>query len=722
MANPTEPNKPAPAPTNDPEPPLTRRWRWFLSPALILLWLIIALPLGGFQSKLADVQENDAAAWLPESAESTRVVELQKKFQDDELMPAVIVYEHPSGITEADRAIIAQQQREIEAADLKREAIPAPRDGKTVNGSVQAVALSVPLAPGDDGWERAAEDVTELRDITADSGDMTTYVTGPGGLAADSSEAFGDIDTTLLLTTGIVVAVILVIIYRSPILPFVVLLSVAMALGLASAVIYFLSDASIIDLNAQSQGILSVLVFGATTDYALLLISRYREELRRHPHAKDAMRTAYKAAWAPILASGATVMVGLMCLLFSDLSSNKGLGPVGALGIAASLAVALTFMPAVLAVLRRGAFWPFRPAYTSAHEPEHHGLWGRISRFVGKHARATWITTTAVLLVVATFASGLDTSGLTQEESFTNKPESVRGQESLSMYFPGGETDPAIVIGNADKLPELTAAIKETEGVAQGEATVWPTVDGPPGTRIGEPEVVDGLVEINAILEDPIDSQGAKDTVDRLRENVHKVPGADGQVGGFAAVSSDILETSARDLRVIVPIVLLVIFVILAFLLRALVAPVLLIATVVLSFAATLGVSALVFDHVFGHPTSDPSIPLFGFIFLVALGIDYNIFLMTRVREESIKSGTRAGTLTGLRVTGGVITSAGVVLAATFSVLAILPLVFLLQMGFIVAFGVLLDTLVVRSFLVPSATLEIGEKIWWPGKLRSRKL
>lgn len=697
-------------------------WRWFLSPVVILIWLALAAGFSSYQGKLVDVQENDSAAWLPESAESTKVVELQKKFRDNEQFPAVVVYERKSGITEQDRTRIASDVDRIKEARITDLPISPPQDGKQIDGSVRAVVVSVPLAVEStgEGWNELKKQTDQIHDI-ADGGDgLNTYVTGQAGISADFAAIFDDIDGFLILVAGIVVVSILLVVYRSPILPIVVLISVSISLAVASAIIYFLAKSNAIELNGQSQSILSVLVFGAGTDYALLLVARYREELHRHQHAKDAMKTAYRASFAPIVASGSTVAVGLMCLLLSDLSSNKGLGPVAAIGIVSSILVGLTFLPATLAVLRRAAFWPFMPKMDAKALEAQHGLWSRIAQFVGRHQRLTWVVSTAGLLIAALYAGQLDTSGLSQDEAFRGKPQSIKGLEVVSESFSAGNADPTTIIAKADKMPEVIAAAKGVRGVSPDANSIYPTVKGEPGPN-SQPHIEDGLVELNVILNDAADSDGAKETVKRLRTAVHKVDGADARVGGIAAVSADIQKTASRDLRVIIPAVLIVIFIILALLLRALVAPLLLIGSVVLSFAATLGISTFVFEHIFDFKGSDPSVPLFGFIFLVALGIDYNIFLMTRVREESGRLGTRAGTLAGLRVTGGVITSAGLVLAATFSALGVLPMVFVTQMGFIVAFGVLLDTLIVRSLLVPAVTLELGRKVWLPGKLARGK-
>jgi RND superfamily putative drug exporter len=435
-----------------------------------------------------------------------------------------------------------------------------------------------------------------------------------------------------------------------------------------------------------------------------LLVARYREELRRHASTWTALRAAYRASIEPILASAGTVVLGLLCLLLSGLNSNRGLGPVAAIGIGASVLAALTFLPAALLLTGRGAFWPFRPRY-GAEVAERRGLWPRVADAVGRRPRAIWVGTAVLLLAGAAFVPQFQASGVAQSDFFVNgsEIESVRGQEVLGRHFPGGTGAPAVVIAAAGAEDAVVAAARGVEGVSE--------------VRRASDRVVDGRVELNAVLDDAPDSEAAVATVAQVRAAVRAVPGADPLVGGITATQLDTREAAARDLVVIIPAVLVVVFAVLALLLRALVAPLLLIGTVVLSFAATLGVGALVFDDLLELPGADPSVPLFAFVFLVALGVDYNIFLMSRVREETVQHGTREGVLRGLAVTGGVITSAGVVLAATFAALAVIPILFLLQIAILVAFGVLLDALIVRSLLVPALALDIGRTVWWPSRL-----
>ncbi|MFJ9787722.1 MMPL family transporter [Amycolatopsis sp. NPDC101161] len=671
-----------------------RRLRWLIPALLVIAWLGLGGFGGPFAGKLGEVAKNDNAAFLPRSAEATEVSDEQKAFSPRQVLPATVVAERTTGLTAEDRRFLDAKAQELGTVPgvvgPLGQPEKAPRDD-------QAVQLAVPILAGGN----PADVVKEVRaKLTGAPPGLTVLVTGPAGQIADLVTAFGGIDGILLLVAGGVVALILIVVYRSPLLPFLVLLSAVFALGLASLVVYLLAKNDVLALNGQSQGILSILVFGAATDYALLTVARFREQLRDTPSRFDALKLAWRATLEPIAASAGTVILGVLCLLFSDLNSNKGLGPVAAIGIGAALLASTTFLPAVLALCGRGAFWPFKPALGSPH-PETSGIWGRVAGLVGRRPRAVWVTTALVLGVGVAFLPQLKASGTAQSDVFLTQVESGTGQDILGKHFPGGLGAPVITIADADAVPAVLKA-STMDGVAQS---------------VPLPKVVNGRVQILSVLNDPADSEAAVATVGRLRDAVHAVPGANAKVGGPTAIQLDTQKTSERDRALIIPIVLLVIFLVLALLLRSLLAPLLLIATVVLSFAATMGVSAVVFNHILDFPGADPVVPLFGFVFLVALGIDYNIFLMTRVREEALTRGTRDGTLRGLSLTGGVITSAGVVLAATFSALAVIPILFLAQIAFIVAFGVLLDTFLVRSLLVPALTVDVGRRVWWPSKL-----
>jgi RND superfamily putative drug exporter len=538
-----------------------------------------------------------------------------------------------------------------------------------------------------------------------------SFVTGPAGIFADFSRAFEGIDGLLLLAAFSVVLIILLVVYRSPLLPLLVIGTAGLALTAATAVAYLLADGGLIEVNGQSRGIASILVVGAATDYGLLLVARFREELRRERSKYAAMRTALRRSWEPIVASGATVVLGVLCLLLSDLSGNRGMGPISAVSVALAVLAALTFLPAALALLGRAAFWPFRPQY--GVEPRPGRGWPRVAALVGRRPRRVLAISTRARVGAAVFAPAFDAEGIPISDAIRGESNGIAGQEALGRHFEAGVGSPTVVVTPQESWRDVAEVAAATDGVA----SVVPFSTGPPPPQPGAaPFVADGLVRLDVTLAMAPDSVAAIETVQALRT---ALDGADpaALVGGETASNLDARESGARDLRVIVPSVLVVITLVLTLLLRSLVAPLLLVATVVLSVGATVGVAALLFDSVFGFPGSDPTILLIAFVFLVALGIDYNIFLMTRAREESQRHGTRDGVLRALAVTGGVITSAGIVLAATFGALSVLPLLFLVQMAFLVGFGVLLDTFVVRSLVVPAAVALIGDQVWWPSQL-----
>ncbi|MDH6462296.1 RND superfamily putative drug exporter [Micromonospora sp. A200] len=677
---------------------------------VVLGWLVVGGIAGPYSGKLGEVATNDNASFLPADAEATRAQNLAGGFVERESTPALVVYERGSGITDADRQRAAADTARFAQVSGVLGPLPPPipsQDG-------QALQVVVPIDESE--GEAIGRVVEELRGIAGGDRDgLTVDVAGPAGLLADLIEVFGAIDGPLLLVTLVVVLAILLIVYRSPVLWLFPLLAAGMSYALASVFVYHLAKNDVIKLNGQAQGILTVLVFGAGTDYALLLIARYREELHRHERPWDAMKTAWRGAAPAIIASGATVIVSLLCLLLSSLNSNRALGPVAAVGIAATLVVMLTFLPALLVLGGRRAFWPRRPRADQADLRAEHGIWSRVAGFVARRARPVWLVTAAALALLTLGLAQLGVTTLGQSDLFTNRTDSVAGQEVIARHYPAGTGSPATIFTNQEAAQEVARVAQGVRGVAAVRPVTGERA-GPPEEN-APPKVVDGKVQLEATLSDPPDSDGAERAIRDLRAAVHRVAGADAVVGGFTAINVDTSAASTRDRNVIIPVVLVVIAVILALLLRALLAPVLLIATVVLSFLATLGLCALIFRYVLDFPGVDASFPLFAFVFLVALGIDYNIFLMSRVREESLKRGTRGGVLAGLAVTGGVITSAGIVLAATFSALAVLPLVVLVELGVAVAVGVLLDTIVVRSLLVPALSYDIGPKIWWPSRL-----
>jgi RND superfamily putative drug exporter len=668
------------------------RWSKWVVLGLWVVVLLVAAPLAG---KLTGVQKNDNSAWLPGGAEATKVSELQRQFQPDDIVPAVVVYERAGGITSADSAKATQ-----DAAAFGRVAgVTGDVTGPVPAKDGQALQTLVPIKINADGWDQIVVVVDDLRAITGTGGDgLSIQFAGPAAAAADSAEAFEGIDGTLLYTTLAIVAIILLITYRSPVLWLLPIVTAGIALTTAQAVIYLLAEHAGLVVNAQSAGILTVLVFGAGTDYALLLVARYREELRRHDDRHEAMALALHRAGPAIIASAATVAVGMSCLTLAQVNSTSGLGPVSALGIVVGLLAMITLLPALLVVFGRWLFWPVRPAAGTA-EPTATGFYARLGRRIARRPRTVWIVTTVVLGAMAVGLLQLDANGLTQADQFVNKPSSVTGEEALARHFPAGQGQPVVVIGQAASAAAIRSAVAGTPGISAA----------------AEPVIKGDLALIEGLLTDPPDSDAAMATIKRVRVAVHPIGAA--QVGGLTAMTLDINEANDHDNRLIIPLVLLVVLVILGLLLRSVVAPLVLIGTVVLSFGAALGVSALIFRHVFGFAGEDTSFPLYVFVFLVALGIDYNIFLMTRVREEAHRYGTRRGALIGLAATGGVITSAGIVLAGTFAALASLPLVAFAEIGFAVAFGVLLDTLIVRSVLVTSLTLDLGRWMWWPGAL-----
>ena len=687
-----------------------RSKRWIFPLLVVLLWLFVGGPLGSFAGRLSEVQKNDNASFLPQTAESTRVLNTFLEFTGEESTPATVVFERPAGLTADDKSAIASYRDELAAVDnVDSAAVGQPVYSE--DGTAAQVVVPVTASDGD----QIVGAVTDMRDVLADPPPgLSALVGGQGGILGDFIEAFGAIDGILLLVALAVVLVILLVVYRSPVLPFVVLISAVIGLGVSSAVVYAMAKSGALDLNGQSQGILFILAVGAATDYSLLIVARFREELRDTASKYDAMRRAYRGAVEPVLASGVTVILGLLCLLLSDLSSLRGLGPVGAIGIAGAMLSSLTLLPMVLLLLGRRAFWPYQPRLGSEHS-EKHGIWGKVSRFVGRRARVVWVVTFVVLAGFAAFLPTLNEDPVPQTDLFLTEVDSVKAQDILDAHFTADRASPAIVIVPQDELQPALQLIRSHDGVAADGVSYLPA--GPPtGDAPPAPKVVDGEVVVFATLNDIADSPGATETVRSLREDLDQV-GTDVEVGGSTAILLDTRDTVDSDRLKVIPAILLVIFLVLALLLRSLLAPALLLLANVLSFGATMGISALLFNHVFDFPASDPSTLLIGFVFLVALGIDYSIFLMTRVREESMKQGTHPGILKGLSVTGGVITSAGVVLAATFAALGVLPLLFLAQIAFIVAFGVLLDTLVVRSLLVPALSYELGPRVWWPSKL-----
>ena len=686
--------------------PAGRRAKWIV----LVVWTVAvaAMLAANLPGKYSEAERNESTSFLPGDAESTRALAITEALQDGERAPTVIVYQRDGGLTAADEQRITSDVAKLNTQAVFPNATPfgdpaGERGGGrpfqlSSDGSTALIVNSLRATGESEDILRPIDRYREL--VSGEGQGLSVAVGGPGGVSADAIKVFESINGTLLLAAASLVFVLLILIYRSPIFWFFPLFAVALAEITSRALGYGLTELGV-TVNGQASAIGSILVLGAGTDYALLLVSRYREELRLHEDKHEAMARALRAAGPAILASGLTVAITLMSLSFAKVNGTSGLGPTGAAGILVALLAMLTFLPAVLTIVGRKPFWPFVPRLGGAGADQTQGAFRRLGERVQRSPRRAWLATTAVLAVFCLGLLNLS-DGLTQGNSFSDSVESIAAQETIATAFPAGQSAPTdIIVRDPSRVKDVAAAVADVEGVAQ----VVPTPSrGPQGTLLA------------AFLRDAPYSTAAFAVIPEIRAAARRAD-PEALVGGATAVEADLREASADDTRLLVPVATAIVLVILVGLLRSLLAPVLLIATVILSFGASLGVAAVVYDVIFGFPGSDPSLPLFAFIFLVALGVDYNIFLMARVREEVAKHGTRAGMLRGLAVTGGVITSAGVVLAGTFGVLAVLPLVFLTEIGFVIAFGVLLDTFVVRSVLVPALVFDIGPKVWWPSAL-----
>jgi putative drug exporter of the RND superfamily len=807
-----------------------RRTKWVVF-GIWFLAIFIASGPANLPGKFEDAESNEATSYLPGSAESTDALDATESLQDGELAPAVIVYRRESGLTAADRRTIVEDVKamtEERFPGVVADGETAAAGGKTTNGGKPEAAISavpgnpaisnslcagpttpVPGQPADyapfvgpicsqDGKaaiitayiagngeaDRILDPVKAWRDEISDpGGGLEVKITGGAGFSADAIEVFESIDGTLLLAALSLVIFLLIVIYRSPFFFLIPLAAVVFAETLSRSIGYGVSELGV-TINGQSSSIMSVLVLGAGTDYALLLVSRYREELHHTVDKHEAMRTALASAGPAIFASAATVIAALLCLMLAKVNGTAGLGPIAAIGIACAALSMLTLLPALLTIFGRRAFWPFVP-HTAETGPsmeavpewsrrrivessgpeaiaqvtaaslavlvllplvllnwilrrlsgrripslivgrldkwfftpyeirrrklEHaadatHGFWKRVGDRIAAGPQRVMLGAIAVLLVCCAGFAFFSTE-LTSEDSYRTEVDSVEGQHLLDKSFPSGTTAPTdIVITEPSKLGTVREAALQVEGV---EAVSPPVAKGAEGTLV------------QATLEPNPYSTEAFELIDPIRDAVHEVA-PETLVGGPSAIEADVRDAAGRDSLVIPPIVLLVVFLILIALLRAVVAPLVLIGTVIVSFLAALGVGYFAFDVIFGFPGSDPSLPLFAFVFLVALGVDYNIFLVARAREETVRHGSQEGILRALAVTGAVITSAGIVLAGTFSVLGSLPLTFLTEIGFVVAFGVLLDTFLVRSILVPAVALTLGDKFWSPSELSKR--
>lgn len=744
-------------PKTKPHPDAPRWLRIAIPAVVIVAWVALTAFGGPYFAKISDVAESDLTAFLPSDSDSARVSDEAAKFRSSETVSSIVLFrqENSQVLTGSDKTSISQFMTKLEQVEGTAAAgdVVVSEDGKAAfavlpiesNGEVDAI-------------------VEKVREVSRDNriDHIDNWVTGPAGFLSDLSTAFGGIDGILLFVALGVVFVILLFVYRSPMLPVLVLLSALSALTVAVLIVWHLADAGIVKINGQVQGILFILVIGAATDYSLLFVSRLREELYAEKDKARAVIKAWKGVLEPILASGGTVIAGLLCMLASNLGANKALGPVGAIGIVMAMLAALTFLPAVLYAIGRVAFWPRTPRTDKATVAKHvrrlqKGLWHRIGDFVGRHPRPIWIITVIVLGMACIGVGQLKANGVPQDQVVLGYSEAREGQKVLDEHFPAGSGTSALILIPVEKQDQVVAVLDDDKGVDSVAAVATGVTAG--AMPLGRSEqaikdalkgeiqkkaaamqipnidllvevsypfknakitVSDGNILLSVTLTDGPYTSEAEATIQRIRSEMRAI---DGQVlvGGTTAVSMDTNAAALEDRSVIIPMVLGVITIILMILLRAIIAPLLLLATTVLSFGAAMGVSALMFNHVWNFPGADSTVILYGFIFLVALGIDYNIFLMTRVREESKKLGTRIGVIRALVVTGGVITSAGIVLASTFAALAVIPILFLAQIAFTVAFGVLLDTIVVRSLLVPALIKDVGAIVWWPSKLRKKQ-
>lgn len=669
---------------------------------VVLFWVALLMVAGSKAGNFEKVQINTSESYLPGSAESLKVIEAEQQLPGGEQLPGLLVFQRDSGLTEEDREAV-----EAAAQSLNDEPLEA-QIGKAVasfaeDGKTATLVVAYEATGEDERLNNAVERLDKLAEEVPEG--LTAYLTGGIGYASDANEAFESLNGTLLIGTALVVIILLLIIYRSPILWLIPLTAVIFAEVMTRAAGTIIAESGQV-VNGQSAGIMTVMVFGVGTDYALLLIARYREELRRNADTHEAMKAALHASVPAIVASAATVASALFVLLLADNNGTQSLGPIAAIGVLFAMLSMLTLLPALMLIVGRRAFWPLVPRFQSEDETDASGFWASLGQRVRAHPRRIWLATIVVLAVLCLGWTEYS-EGLTQNNSYTSKVDSVRGEELLKKSLPPGATGPTVVIVKGDD-----GAVEEAKAVLRADPQVAFVAD--------EVLTSDGTSRIQATLKSDPYSPDSRAAIPRLRAEMGQVQNAEVLVGGPSAVDYDQRKTAKRDNRLIIPVALVLVFLILVLLLRAVTLPLVLMATVVASFFASLGASIWVFANVFGFPGVDPGLPLYVFIFLVALGVDYNIFLMARAREETLEVGTDKGMMRALVATGGVITSAGVVLAGTFAILATLPLVFLVEIGFAVAFGVFLDALLVRSVLVPALVWDIGSRVWWPSSLTKK--
>src|SRR4051812_3835138 len=687
-----------------------RRGKW----VTVALWIVLAVVFAPLGSKLADKTDNRTESFLPKDAESTKVVQiLEKDFPGGQTVTGLIVYHHPGGLTAQDKAKMVSDAKAADAGLplVGKPVVPfqpgAPKELVAPQGDLAYTVLAVP-----DNQDKTGDWGKDLRKITSKGARAGTnvYVTGNVGFIADFKEVFSSLDTKLLLATVLLVLVLLGAIYRSVLIALIPLVVVGFAYSVAQGLIYLYADSGQ-TVSENATQILVVLLFGVGTDYCLLLVSRYREELHAIEDKHQAMGRALRRAGPAILASGSTVALAMLVLLVAKTGSVHSLGPVSAIGVACVMLAGLTLLPALLAIVGRRGFWPRRAAV--AYDPDHElqrrtGVWRRVGDKVLHRPGA------ALAATVAIFAAGAVGLLAYKEDYSTNgffkkRTEAVDGYKLIERSLPAGSLAPTTVIVRRDNGPatenDVTAAAQQARGIPD-VAAVTPLLAR---SRDGR------LARFDIVFKDDPNKQAALDRVPLLRGLLHDLgPGVSAMVGAGSAINYDFSHSAARDLKVVVPLALAVIAVILAILLQALVAPIVLILTVIASFFGTLGISFLFFRYVDNQAGVSATLPIFAFIFLVTLGVDYTIFLMSRTREEARVHGTREGMLRALAATGPVITSAGIILAGTFSVLMTLPVTFAFNIGFMVAVGILLDTFIVRTIMVPAAVELIDDKIWWP--------
>jgi RND superfamily putative drug exporter len=658
--------------------------------------LVVAFIAAGAVFALGSGSESSTApgVGLPDSAESAKVSALQEQLPGADSTSALLVFSR-DGAELTDDDIAAIQKAAGNLGDFSSsDFMPPP----TVSDDGTTALVVLPLDKFEDVGEKS-DRAAEIREVANDDlpEGLTALFTGPEGFAVDLAAVFKGADFTLLLVTVIVVALLLLVTYRSPWLWLVPLIVVGLADGLSGIAANRVASALGITLDASITGILSVLVFGAGTNYALLLIARYRDELRLHEDRRDAMAKALRGAGPAIIASGSTVTLALLTLLFAQLTGNRALGIACAVGIVIAMIFALVVLPAALVLFGRKLFWPYVPEFGSDN-PAQRGIWAKLGTGVSRRPVVVIIAAVMLLGGLTIGVTQLQV-GLAQTEKFTTVPEAVTGQELIADAFPAGSGSPAIIMTTPDDADRVAAEAEKVEGV----------------TSVNPGESVDDIVEFTVVLDAAAETPEAFDTIEKLRE----IDGA--LVGGQDAQALDVERAQISDQDLVIPLILALVFIVLVLLLRAFVAPLLLLLTVVASFFASLGLSWFVFEGIFGFPAVDTSVVLFSFLFLVALGVDYNIFLVTRAREEAVEHGTRDGMIRALSATGGVITSAGILLAAVFAVLGVLPLITLTQIGIIVCIGVLLDTLLVRTVVVPALAFLFREKFWWPSRVHAHK-